>query len=460
MDHIVQALAGIVGKPYVSASAEERYFYGRDPGLMPAHAPDYVVLPRSVKEIQAIVRLAGREKIPLVPMGAGMSLSGLVIPQRGGIVLDMKRMDGILKVNEAARYAVVEGGTSTGKLHAHLNRYYPRLRFSTPDSPAAATVAANVMIHGQGRLTQQQGFNSDMVSGLEVVLPSGELCRIGSCALSDDWFSKGPPLPDLSGLFLGWFGATGILTKVGIKLYPRKKMRDVEIFITDSPDFVPGILYELTHTEMAEDINIFAQPLPLIFSGNHHIVIYFTGDSAEEMEFKKRTLFHALDGFIKNKDGGFMTVGEGMKKTLLDMPQRSATTFADVTKGGGFEYSGPIVPIDRYPQCSRKLDELAVKYDLKYHATARIIDKGHAMMFAFSFTFNRADADMLNRTRMALSEASEYALSIGGLFWKPTLDEQRIALEKMDPQTARLMKRIKEELDPQGIMNPGNWEGI
>ena len=458
MENITQALAEIVGKTYVSGQAEERWFYGRDSGLMPAHQPDYVVLPRTVEEIQAIVRFAGREDIPVVPMGAGMSLSGLVIPQKGGIVVDMKRMDRILKVNETARYAVVEGGTSTGALHAHLNRYYPRLRFSIPDSPATTTIAANVMIHGQGRLTQQYGFNSDMVSGLEVVLPSGELCRIGSCALSDDWFSKGPPLPDLSGLFLGWFGATGILTKVGLKLYPRKKMRDVEIFITDSPDFVPGILYEITHTEMAEDINIFAQPLPLIFKDNHHIVIYFTGEDLEELDFKKKKIFHALDGFIRNKDGGFMTIGEGMRKTLLDMPQRSATTFADVTKGGGFEYSGPIIPIDRYPQCSRKLDELAVKHDLKYHATARVIGRGHAMMFAFSFTFNRADADMLERTRKALHEASEYALSVGGLFWKPTLDEQRIALAKMDPQTARLMKMIKENLDPRGIMNPGNWE--
>jgi len=125
MENIAQALAEIVGKPYVSGQAEERYFYGRDPGLMPAHQPDYVVLPRSVEEVQAIVKFAGRENVPLVPMGAGMSLSGLVIPQKGGIVVDMKRMDRILKVNETARYAVVEGGTSTGALHAHLNRYYP-----------------------------------------------------------------------------------------------------------------------------------------------------------------------------------------------------------------------------------------------------------------------------------------------------------------------------------------------
>jgi glycolate oxidase len=460
MSHIKEQLSTIVGERFVSDQAEELYFYGRDSGLMPAGSPDIVVLPRTVEEIQDIVKLAQRENIPITPMGAGMSLSGLVIPQKGGIIVDMKRMDRILDLNEKARYVIVEGGTSTGRLKAHLDRNCPRLRFSIPDSPATTTVAANVMIHGQGRLTQQYGFNSDMVSGLEVVLPSGELCRIGSCAVSEDWFSKGAPLPDLSGLFLGWFGATGIVTKVGIKLYPYKRLRDVEIFVTDSPDFIPDIIYEITHTEMTEDINIFSQPLPLIFKDNHHVVIYFTGDTEEELEFKKKMVFHSLDRLIKNKDGGFMSVGAGMKKSLLDMPQRSASTFADVTKGGGFEYSGPIITVDKYPECTRKLDELAEKYDLKYHGTARIVGRGHAMMFAFSFTFNRADADMLERTKKALHESSEYALSIGGVFWKPTIDEQRMAIKVMDPEFTKLLKMIKANLDPQGIMNPGNWETV
>ena len=458
MSEMIHALSDIVGDRFVSNQAEELYFYGRDPGLMPAHEPDCVVLPRTVEEIQKIVRFAGEQQVPIVPMGAGMALTGLCIPLKGGIVLDMKRMNRVLEVKDTARYAIVEGGTSTGKLKAYLDENHPRLRFSIPDSPATSTIAANVMIHGQGRLTQQYGFNSDMVSGLEVVLPNGEVCPIGSCALSPDWFSKGAPLPDLSGLFLGWFGTTGIITKVGIKLYPRKKMRDVEMFITDSPDFVPDIIYEITHTEMAEDINIFAQPLPMIFKDNHHIVIYFTGDTEEELEFKKKTIYHALDPFIQNKDGGFMSVGGGMKTSLLDMPQQSASTFADVTRGGGFEYSGPIILVEKYPQCSRKLDELAAKYDLKYHATARIIGRGHAMMFAFSFTFNRADSDMMERARAAIHEASRYALEAGGVFWKPTVDEQRIVLEKMHPQTRHLMQIIKQNLDPKGIMNPGNWE--
>jgi len=458
MSDIRLSLAEIVGEDYVSNREEEAYFYARDPGLMPAHKPDYVVVPKTTKEIQKIVRLATKEKIPLVPMGAGMALTGLIIPLKGGIVIDMKRMNKILKMNEKARYVIVEGGTSHGVLKAYLEKNYPRLRHSIPDAPATATIAANVVIHGQGRLTQQYGFNSDMVTGLEVVLPSGEICKIGSCSISKEWFSKGAPLPDLSGLFLGWFGATGIITKVALRLYPRKKMRDVEIFVTDRDDLVPDIVYELTHTEMAEDIVIFSQPKPLIFKDNHHVTIFITGDTDEELEFKRKMICDAVDKFIKTKDGGFMWVQPAMKPTLLEMPQRSVSRFADVKKGGGFEYSGPIILVEKYPECSRKVEELSSKYDLGYSGMARIIGRGHCMMYGFAFTFNRADPDMMNRVRKALYEVSDYVLEIGGVFWKATVDEQRLAIERMDPNTRNLMKMIKNNLDPQGIMNPGNWE--
>ncbi len=458
MSDITHSLAEIVGEAYVSDREEEAYFYARDPGLMPAHQPDYVVVPETPEQVQEVVRLANREKIPIVPMGAGMALTGLIIPQKGGIVIDMKRMNRILEVNEKARYVIVEGGTSQGYLKAYLEKNYPRLRHSIPDSPATATIAANVMIHGQGRLTQQYGFNSDMVSGLEVVLASGDICKIGSCSISQDWFSKGAPMPDLSGLFLGWFGATGIITKLALKLYPRKKMRDVEIFVTDRDDLIPDMVYELTHTEMVEDINIFSQPKPMIFKDNHHMTIFMTGDTEEELEFKRKTVWRAMEPFIKSKDGGFMGVSPAMKPTLLDMPQRSVSRFADVKKGGGFEYSGPIILVEKYPQCAGKVMELAEKYDLGYSGMARIIGRGHCMMYGFAFTFNRADPDMMERTRNALHEVSEFALEMGGIFWKPTVNEQRMAIEQMDPNTRRLMAMIKENMDPNGIMNPGNWE--
>ncbi len=457
-ESIKSALIEIAGEEYVSTFEEELYFYGRDPGLSFPSNPHYVVLPENTEEIQQIVRLANKEGIPIVPLGAGLSLTGLAIPRRGGIVIDMKRMDRILEVNEKARFVIVEGGTSQGKLQAYLEKHYPRLRHSIPDAPPTATIAANVVIHGQGRLSQQYGFNSDLVAGMEVVLPSGEICKVGSCAVSPYWFSKGPPLPDISGLFLGWFGTTGIITKLAIKLYPRKKMRDLEIFVTDNENLISDIIYEVTHTEMVEDITIFAQPWPLFFKDNSHICIYFTGDTEEELEFKRRVIWKALEKFIESKEGGFMWVQPSMKPTFLDMPQRSVARFADVKRGGGFEYSGPILLVEKYPECMRKLRELSTKYNLAYSAMARIIDTAHCMMFAFAFAFNRADEDMVERARRAMAEVSKFIIEVGGVFWKPTVEEQKLTIEHIDSGTLKLLKMIKNHLDPNNIMNPSNWE--
>ncbi len=457
MSDILKSLIEILGDRGVSNSPEELWFYSRDPGVLAPHLPDYVVAPETTEQVQKVVQLANRERIPIVPMGNGMALTGLVIPLKGGIVMDMKRMNKILEVNEKARYAVVEGGTSQGVLKAYLQDHYPRLRHSLPDAPPVTTIAANVALHGQGRLTQQYGFNSDMVTGLEVVLPTGDICKIGSPSLGPYWFSKGPTLPDLSGLFLGWLGTTGIFTKVGLKLYPNKKFRDVELFVTDRVELVSEILYKLTHLEMLEDINVWFQPKPLMFKDNFHITIYFTGDTEEEIEFKRKMIWDAVQEFIDTKDGGFMGL-QFMKERLLEMPQRGVADFADVPKGGGFEYSGPITLVEHFPQYAAKVIELAAKYNVLYASSARIISGGHSMMFSISFAFNRKDPAMMNRVKNALDEATEFALEMGGIPWKPNFMEQKMTMQKMDPNTLKLLQMVKRNLDPQGIMNPGNWE--
>lgn len=457
MKDIFRSLVQIVGERGVSNRPEELWFYSRDPGVLAPHRPDWVVAPKTTEQVQQIVQLANAERIPIVPMGNGMALTGLVIPLRGGIVLDMKRMNRILEINEKGRYAVVEGGTSQGVLKAYLQDHYPRLRHSLPDAPPTTTIAANMALHGQGRLTQQYGFNSDMVTGLEVVLPTGDICRIGSPSLGPYWFSKGPTLPDLSGLFLGWLGTTGIFTKVGLKLYPNKKIREVELFVTDRVELVSEILYRLTHLEMLEDLNVWFQPKPLMFKDNYHITIYFTGDTEEEVEFKRRMIWDALQAFMDSKDGGFMGL-QFMKEMLLEMPQRRIADFADVPKGGGFEYSGPITLIEHFPQYAAKVVELASKYKVLYASSARVISGGHAMMFSISFAFNRADPEMMARVKAALDEATEFALDMGGIPWKPNYLEQQMLMKRLDPNTLKLLRMVKKNLDPNGIMNPGNWE--
>ena len=457
MDKIYKFLAGIVGEEYVSNRKEELYIYSQDPGMMEPHEPDYVVMPKTTEEVQKIVKLANEEKIPIVPVGGSLSLSGLVIPHRGGIALDLKRMDRVLEVNEKSRYVILEAGVTTGKLKAYLERHHPNLRFSIPDAPPSATVAGNIVIHGQGRLTQQYGFNSDMVTGLEVVLPTGEVCKIGSCSVSPYWFSLAP-LPDLAGLFLGWFGTTGIITKLGLRLYPKKKMRDIELFVVEDPNLVPDVIRRVTHTEMTEDIFVAAQPYPLVFKDIIMIGICITGDSEEELEFKRRMIWDALRTHIDSKEGGFMMLTPDIKRELLEMPTSGTTRFADVMKGGGFEYSGPIIPVEKYPEAYKKLLELTSKYGITYASASRVIGRSHCMMFSSAYPFNRADPDNIERTKKTLHDSNVASLDIGGVPWKPEVLAQKMIMERMNKNTLELMKRIKKLLDPNGIMNPGNWE--
>jgi len=454
---IYKKLVEIVGEEYVSVNPEELYIYSSDPGTMEPCKPDYVVIPDNVEEIQKIVVLANRHKIPIVPMGGALSLSGLVRPLKGGIVLDMKRMNRIIEVNEKSRYAVIEAGVSEGELKAYLNKHHPNLRHSMPDAPPIATITANALIHGSGRLSQQYGFHSDMINGLEVVLPTGEICRVGSCSISPYWFTRAP-LPELAGLFIGWFGATGIVTKLGIKLYPRQKLRDVMIFVTENPDYVADVIWRITQTEVTEDLTVWAQPRPEWAEGFQHTTVYLTANSEEEMELKKKIVKNAVREYITRKEGGFLMLTPAMKAMFLQEPMSQLVRFADVRKGGGFEYVGAILPVELFGDAYRKGLEIAERIDITYAFNIRVIGRAHCMMFAYAYPFNRADEEDVERARKALHETNKVVLEMGGIPWKAELPAQKLILERMDPTTKELMRKILQLLDPNNIMNPGNWE--
>ncbi len=453
------ALEKIVGKDRISSHPEEVYFYSRDGGTQDPCEPSCVMMPKSAEEVAQILRVANKDNIPVVPMGAGLVLSGLTRPLKGGIVLDLKRMNSILEIDEQSRYALVEAGVSEGQLKSYLARHHPGLKHSLPDAPPMATIGGNILIHGSGHMSQATGFHSEMLNGLEVVLPTGEICRIGSCSASEYWFSRAP-LPDLAGLFIGWNGTTGVVTKLSIKLYPAPSHEDVMIFVTENPDYLPDIIHKITATELAEDLVINTQPRPDWIGGFQLTSINLTAHSEEEMKLKKRTIRKCLDEYIEKKEGGFMHLVPEMRDGFLEAPQRSVSRFADVKKGGGFEYVGAIMPVKLLPQAYRDGISIAEKHGTSYSIMIRIIGRAHCMMAAYAYGFNRADDEDVQKAKRALDDANRSALRLGGIPWKSELPGQKLIIEKMDPNTFRLITRIKNLLDPNRIMNPGNWESM
>lgn len=296
-----------------------------------------------------------------------------------------------------------------------------------------------------------------MVNGLEVVLPSGEICSIGSCSVSPYWFARAP-LPDLAGLFLGWFGTTGVMTKISLKLYPQKKMKDVMMFVTENADYIPDIICRVTETEMAEDITVSMAPKPAMMDGFQLTSIAILGNSQMELDFKFKMIRQALTSYIDSKEGGLMFMPSGMKKGFLETPQRTPAKFADIKKGGGFEYVGSIMPVEKFPEACQAGFDVADRCGTSYSFTARIIGRSHCMMFSYSYAFNRADKSDMDRAKHALHETNVAVLEMGGIPWKSEYPAQKLIMEKMDPNTLQLIKQVKQMLDPNGIMNPGNWE--
>ena len=452
---VYSSLINIVGEDRVSNSQEELFIYSRDPGAQHPRKVDYVVMPKTVEEVQKVIILANKEKIPITPLGAGFTLSALVVPNKGGIVLDMKGMDKIIEVNEKNRYAVVEAGVSQAALKTYLEKNYPHLQHSTPEAPPTVTVVGNALIQGHGHISPRYGVNSDMINGMEVVLPTGEVCKIGSCSVSPYWFTRGP-LPDLSGLFIGWFGTTGVVTKLSIKLYPKPRCREVMAFSTDDIDLITDAIFEVMHLDLLEDFFLITQEKP-DWMNHVFFVIIVSGHFKEELELKIDTyknLFRAFKGGDKVK---FVEdLHPALRKRFLDVPPLAALA-ADFRKGGGFEYTGAILPVDKVPEAWRKGMEIAHKYGMIVSYVHQVL-MGNSIMFGFNYSFNRADEEDVEKTRKALEESNRLTFELGGIVWKGEVGAQRLAMERMDPNTAELIKKVKRLLDPNEIMNPGNWE--
>ena len=453
-DLILKKLEKIVGKEFVSNKAEDLFIYSQDSGASVPRPVDFVVTPKTVEEVQKIIFFANEERIPLVPMGGGMTLSGLTIPIKGGIVIDMKRMDQILEINETSRYALIEAGVTTGRLQSYLERHHPDLQVSIPDAPPSVTVMGNALIHGSGFLSQKYGNHGDMINGLEIVLPNGEICKVGSCAVSKYWFTRGP-IPDFIGLFTSSFGTMGIATKLSIKLYPKPKMRDLVVGMLDDITMIPDLVTKLTYSELVEDILLAIQDKPNWMKGYIFILGFINANSEEELKSKTKSLqkiYHAVGGRQ-------MKIPSEMKKFFLEKPIFYSTT-SDFRKGGGFEYVGAMMPLEKISEAIARGSSISSKHGIIPTMGCRVIGKGHNILFFISYAFNRADPKDIQNARSALKETNKAVLEVGGIPWKAELHAQKLILEKMDPNFKKLYKNICNTLDPNGIMNPGNWDKI
>jgi glycolate oxidase len=214
---LVAAFERALGPEGLVTEVEQLHTYECD-GLTGHRAvPALVVLPRSTREVQAVVRLCHDAGVPFVARGAGTGLSGGALPAADGVVVSLARMNRIVEIDlESGRVTVEPGVTNlaiTEAVASHGFYYAP-----DPSSQQVCTIGGNVAENSGGAHCLKHGFTVNHVTTLEVVLPDAEIAYLGGGKGLDS------PGPDLLGLFIGSEGTLGIATRITVRVLRRPEL--------------------------------------------------------------------------------------------------------------------------------------------------------------------------------------------------------------------------------------------
>ena len=207
---VVTELRALLGDR-VSVSAAVREHHGKDESYFPYAPPDAVVFPESTEEVRDIVDICRRHRVPMIPYGVGTSLEGHILAIRGGVCIDMSRMNQVLAVHEEDLDAVVQAGVT----RKQLNEYIKHTGLFFPIDPGAdATLGGMSATRASGMNAVRYGTMRENVLSLKVVLADGRIIQTSRRA------KKSSAGYDLTRLFVGSEGTLGVITEVTVKLHP------------------------------------------------------------------------------------------------------------------------------------------------------------------------------------------------------------------------------------------------
>jgi glycolate oxidase len=225
MPTLVRELQQIVGRDGVFHRPEDLLVFEYDGTIDRGH-PTVVAYPRTAEQVSAIVRLANRHGLPLVPRGAGTGLSGGALATEGGILMPMTRMNRILELDVENRLAVVEPGLVNLELSRAVAKH-DLFYAPDPSSQRACTIGGNVAENAGGPHCLALGVTTNHVLGLELVLADGSIVRTGG-------WGRDRPGYDLTGVVVGSEGTLAIVTKVCVRLLRRPEAVRTFLGIFDS----------------------------------------------------------------------------------------------------------------------------------------------------------------------------------------------------------------------------------
>ncbi|AFT99141.1 putative oxidoreductase [Nocardia brasiliensis ATCC 700358] len=427
--------------------ASYRQDWARDPA---AGTPVAVVRATSTEDVAAALRWAHERRVPVVPRGAGSGLSGGATAVDGGLVLSTERMRAIT-VDPVTRTAVVQPGL----LNAEVKRAVAAQGLWYPPDPSSfeiCSIGGNAATNAGGLCCVKYGVTTDYVLGMEVVLADGTVLRLGGPRLKD---SAGL---SLTKLFVGSEGTLGVITELTLRLLPAQPPQSTVVAsfatLTAAVDAILAITGELRPAmlEFMDSVSINAVEDELRMGLDRKAAALLVARSDAPGEFAGREAEIMLAACEKAGATEAFHTADAEEGEAFTAARRFA--IPAVEKLGALLLEDVGVPLPRLGDLVTGVAEIAARNEVTISVIAHAGDGNtHPLI-----VHDPADAAMTERAHRAFGEIMDLAIALGGTItgehgvgrlkkaWLP---------DQLGADVMALTQRIKDALDPNGILNPG-----
>ena len=424
-----------------------RHDWSRAPG---AGTPIAVVRPTDADQVQVAVRWAAEHGVPVVPRGAGSGLSGGSAAVDGGIVLSLERMRAV-EIDPASRVAVVEPGALNVEVKAAAAEHglwYP----PDPSSYEMCSIGGNIATNAGGLCCVKYGVTTDYVLGLDVVLADGTKVTLG-----------GKRIKDVAGLsllklFVGSEGTLGIVTRAILRLVPAQGVRSTLVATFPTVGAAAAAVVDLGQTlrpsmlELMDSMSVNAvedyRPMGLDRSAGA-LLIAQSDAPASARSAETEAMREAC---IRSGATEVFCTDDADEGELFVAARRMA--FPAIEARGSLLLEDVGVPVPLLPELLGRIADVAEKYDVEIPVVAHAGDGNtHPII-----VYDPADEDAGERARDAFAEVMRCAIALGGTITGEhgVGRTKKAALpDQLGPDVMALSRRVKDALDPQGILNPG-----
>lgn len=450
-ENVKKTLIDIVGESNFTDRLIDMVSYSYDASEH-HHRPLCGVWATTAEQISEIMKLANRELIPVIPRGGGTGLTGMAVPAKGGIVLDLNRMNKIIKISIEDRLAILQPGV----IYADLEKALAPHGFFFPPDPASgkvSTLGGNVGTNAGGVKGAKYGTTRDYVLGLQIVLPDGRIMRTGSKTM------KSVSGYDLTKIFVGSEGTLGIVTEITLKINPKTTASSTAMAVFEDLENAGNAVSEIMHSGIIPSVlEIMGRDLIMAINQNTDLelpevdAILLTetdGYTQAETEYQLNKI---IGVFKKNSAREIKQAKSGEEADKLWAARKSAYGVLARMKTH-FVLEDVTVPMSRITDLLKGIRAISQKHDIV------IATYGHAGDGNLhpQILFDGYNPEEVKRQELASTEIFELAISLNG-----TLSgEHGIGMQKApfmtlehDPVAMDVMRAIKKLLDPNNILNP------